>query len=104
MLTLVKEVSQHSYGMFTAEVGKRVRKQEEQDPVCFRVDEMESEGKGKIRYIGGWAVRKSLEKSRCYVEANKQSETKAVGEKLLVKSSLKQQNTNKSFWRFVSFG
>lgn len=46
MLTLVKEVSQHSYGMFTAEVGKRVRKQEEQDPVCFRVDEMESEGKG----------------------------------------------------------
>jgi hypothetical protein len=32
--------------MFTAEVGKRVRKQEEQDPVCFRVDEMESEGKG----------------------------------------------------------
>jgi hypothetical protein len=38
------------------------------------------------------------------VEANKQSETKAVGEKLLVKSSLKQQNTNKSFWRFVSFG
>ena len=44
---------------------------------------MESEGKGKIRYIGGWAVRKSLEKSRCYVEANKQSETKAVGEKVV---------------------
>jgi hypothetical protein len=81
--SLAAQLLFHLYGMFTAEVGKRVRKQEEQDPVCFRVDEMESEGKGKIRYIGGWAVRKSLEKSRRYVEANKQSETKAVGEKVV---------------------
>ncbi len=72
----------HLYGLYTAEVGKRVRKQEEQDPVCFRVDEMESEGRGKIRYVGGWAVRKSLEKSRRYVEGNKQSDTKSVCEKV----------------------
>ena len=43
------------------EVGKRVRKQEEENPVCFRVDEMVPEGKGKIRYIGGWAVRKRVD-------------------------------------------
>ena len=35
----------HLYELFTAEVGKRVQKQEEEDPVCFRVDEMEAEGK-----------------------------------------------------------
>ena len=61
----------HLYGLFTSEVEKRVRKQEEQDLVCFEINEMEAEGKGKIRYIRGWALRRSLEKSRRYAEGNK---------------------------------
>ena len=72
----------HLYELFMVEVGKRVRKQEEQNPVCFRVDEMDLEGKGKIRYIGGWAVRKCLEKSRRYVEGNVRSNSNAVCEKV----------------------
>ena len=72
----------HLYKLFVAEVGKVVRKQEEEEPVYFQVADMEAEGKGKIRYIGGWAVRKSLEKSRRYVQENKTSVSKAVNEKV----------------------
>lgn len=68
----------HLYKLFLAEVGKVVRRQEEQEPVYFQVADMEAEGKGKIRYIRGWAVRKSLEKSFRYVQENKKSATKAV--------------------------
>ena len=52
--------------------------EEEQNPVCFRVDEMDPEGKGKIQYIGGWAVRKCLEKRQRYVEGNVHSNSNAV--------------------------
>ena len=56
----------HLYHLFTSEVAKLVRKQEVTDPLPFQVALMGSEGQAKIRYIGGWAIRKSLEKSRKY--------------------------------------
>jgi hypothetical protein len=88
--SLAAQLLFYLYGLFTSEVEKRVRKQEEQDPVCFEVNEMEAEGKGKVRYIGGWAVRKSLEKSRRYAEGNKHSDTKAVCDR--VKKEMKKVN------------
>ena len=56
----------HLYHLFTSEVAKLVRKQEVTDPLPFQVAVMGSEGQAKIRYIEGWAIRKSLEKSRKY--------------------------------------
>ena len=62
----------HLHHLFTNEVGKLVQKQEE-EPIPFQVASMGPEGRGKIRYIGGWAVRKSLEKSRNYATTHKTS-------------------------------
>ena len=50
--------------LFRNEVKKLVQKQEEAEPVPFPVAMMGPEGCGEIRYIGGWAVRKALKKSR----------------------------------------
>ena len=71
----------HSYKLFLSEVGKVVRKREDQEPVYFQVADMEAEGEGNIRYIGRLAVRKSLEKSHRYGHENKKSGTKTAREK-----------------------
>ena len=68
----------HIHDLFLAEVGKYVRKQEEEEPVCFNVADMDASGRGKLRYIGGWAIRKSLDKSRRYVLGNKSSNSTEV--------------------------
>ena len=54
----------HLYHLFTSEVAKLVRKQEVTDPLPFQVALMGPEGQEKIRYIGGWIIRKCLQKSR----------------------------------------
>ncbi|CAB3994284.1 Hypothetical predicted protein [Paramuricea clavata] len=61
----------HLYQLFTAKVGKRVRKQEEQDPIYFNVADMEAGGLGKITYVGGWAIQKLMDSSRRCVIGNK---------------------------------
>ena len=43
-----------------------VRKKEA-GPIPFNVSDMGPDGRGKIRYIGGWAVRKALQKSLRYM-------------------------------------
>lgn len=43
-----------------------VRNQEVCEPISFKVKEMGAVGQGKVRYVGGWAIRKVLEKSRRY--------------------------------------
>ena len=42
--------------------------------VAFNVDDMAAAGRAKVRLVGGWAVRKVLEKSRSYVRVNISSE------------------------------
>jgi ATP-dependent DNA helicase PIF1 len=76
--SLAVQLMFHLYELFTAEVGKRVKKQEEEEPICFNVADMEASGLGKIRYIGGWAIRKSMDKSRRYVVGNKSSDSTEV--------------------------
>ena len=34
------------------------------------MDDMSAAGRAKVRHVGGWAIRKVLEKSRRYVRAN----------------------------------
>ena len=61
----------HMQELFLAEVGRCVQKQEEEEPVFFNVALMKASGRGKLRDIGGWTIRKSLDKSRRYVAGNK---------------------------------
>ena len=71
----------HMQEFFLAEVGKCVQKQEE-EPVCFNVADMEASGRGKLRYVGGWAIRKSLDKSRRYFVGDKSSDSTEVLKKV----------------------
>ena len=66
------------YQLLLGEVNKRIQKQEEQAPIFFKVQDMGAERRGKIRYIGGWAIPKSLKKSRRYVMENKTSDSTDV--------------------------
>ena len=63
--TLGMQLVFHIYKLVTSELSKLVRTQEVEH-IPFTVSEMGPDGRGKIRYIGGWAVRKYLEKSRRY--------------------------------------
>ena len=46
------------------------RKEQHQEVVVFDVEDMSAAGRAKVRHVGGWAIRKVLEKSRRYVRAN----------------------------------
>lgn len=52
------------YKLFAKELGTLIHKQEECEPISFKVNDMGPVGQGKVRNVGGWAIRKSLEKSR----------------------------------------
>ncbi|CAB4013355.1 ATP-dependent DNA helicase PIF1 [Paramuricea clavata] len=70
------------FQLFINEVAQRIRRVELSEPVPFRVEEMDDIGKGKIRYIGGWVVRKVLETSRRYLKDNKFSTVTPVRARL----------------------
>jgi ATP-dependent DNA helicase PIF1 len=58
----------HIFELFSEELGNLVRRKEEDEPLPFKVDEMGAHGRGKVRYVGAWAIRKSIQKSRRYIE------------------------------------
>ncbi|CAB4026205.1 Hypothetical predicted protein [Paramuricea clavata] len=60
------------FQLFGEELGKRVRKEE---PIDFNGHEMGPEGRGKVRYIGGWVISNAINKARSYVVDNKLSES-----------------------------
>jgi len=49
-------------------------KESNEEAIAFDVEDMPPAGKAKVRHVGGWAIRKVLEKSRRYVRANMYSE------------------------------
>ena len=66
------------YQICVAEISKSVPLNEEAGPSALKVSDMGPDGRGKIRYIGGWATHKLLEKSRRYVVDNKSSMSREV--------------------------
>jgi hypothetical protein len=71
----------HMYQLFVTEV-ERAMKHEVAQPPEFNVREMEANGLGKLRYVGGWAIHKSLASSQRYLKANKNSQEYNVCSKL----------------------
>jgi hypothetical protein len=69
------------FQLFGSEVGKRVRKEEECTPIRFNVQEMGPDGRGKVRYIGGWDISKCLNRARSYVIENKLSHQRMFASK-----------------------
>ena len=60
---------------------------------------MTSNEKGKIRYVGGWAFKKSIEKAKCYIETNVTSVNPSVREQL--KHEIMKLKITESFWQVV---
>jgi HPt (histidine-containing phosphotransfer) domain-containing protein len=71
------------YQLFVAELSKKISSREEEEPLNFNVNEMSTEGHGKIRHIGGWAVNSCLAKYRRYVVGNKSSSSSIVRERAI---------------------
>ena len=63
---------------------------EECEPVHFNVEEMGPDGRGKIRYVGGWDIRKCLNRARSYVVENKLSQSTNV--RLIIHKEMKKIN------------
>lgn len=62
--TLGAQLVFYLYNLFAAELEQLSRKHQEVETVSFKVEEMGPDGRGKVRYVGGWAIKKTLEKSR----------------------------------------
>ena len=60
--TLGSQLVFHLFQLFANELGNMVRK--EARPILFDVRNMGPDRKWKIRYIGGWAILKALQKSQ----------------------------------------
>ena len=59
------------YTILVGEIAGKIKQKENHSPVVLNVEEMNVDGKAKVRHVGGWAVRKAMEKSRRYVRENK---------------------------------
>ena len=64
--TLGFELVLNIFQLFSEELGNLVRTKEA-EPLPFKVEEMGADGRGKVCYVGGWAIRKSIQKSRRYI-------------------------------------
>ena len=80
--TLGAQLLFHLYQICIAEISKLVPLNEE-DSCALNVSDMGPDGRGKIRYLGGWATHKLLEKSRRYVVENKSSTSREVVDKVV---------------------
>ncbi|CAB3998726.1 ATP-dependent DNA helicase PIF1 [Paramuricea clavata] len=69
--------------MCVAEISKSVPLNEEEESHALKVSDMGPDGRGKIRYLGGWATHKLLEKSRRYVVENRYSTSREVLDKVI---------------------
>lgn len=59
-----------TFTFFMHHLAMKVSHQDETDQLNFNVAEMPVEGLAKLRHVGGWAVRKELERCRRYIREN----------------------------------
>ena len=64
------DISKKVYFKFLAELFRVSSEGCRQEVVTFDVEQMPDAGKAKVRHVGGWAIRKVLEKSRRFVRSN----------------------------------
>lgn len=81
--TLGAQLLFHLYQMCVAKISKTVPLNEEKDPCAVKVSDTGPDGRGIIRYLGGWATHKLLEKSRRYVVEHKSSMSREVLNKVV---------------------
>ncbi|XP_068681255.1 uncharacterized protein [Montipora foliosa] len=81
------------YTRFLDILSERVRQESDEENVDCSVWDMPAEGQGKIRYVGGWVLKKVIERGRTYVKENMTSKQEGILKKVkqqLEKASLVQ--------------
>ena len=58
------------YCEFLEQLSSVVKNQQKEETIDFDVDQMSGVGRSKVRHVGGWAVRKVLNRSRKYIQRN----------------------------------
>ena len=93
--TLGAIICNRLYEMFVHHLSERVVVEYQTEVVSLRVGDMPVEGLGKIRYVGGWAIRKELEQARRYVRQNmlsQQPQTRGAVRNAHAKCMLLEEN------------
>ena len=68
--TVAVEIGMQVYVHFLKHLTTHVSHEQQCEILELNVEDMSSVGKAKIRYVGGWAIRKVLEKLRGYIQKN----------------------------------
>ncbi|XP_020610138.1 uncharacterized protein LOC110048702 [Orbicella faveolata] len=58
------------YRIFLEQLVSVVKQQRQEETIDFDVDQMSGVGRSKVRHVGGWAVRKVLNRYRKYIQGN----------------------------------
>ena len=59
-----------TFSLFIRHLASKVDRRHETEELNFSVSEMPVEGLAKLRHVGGWSIRKELERSRRYIREN----------------------------------
>ena len=76
LIAAATEIATKLYEEFLGQlvlVISRRSEEERQEPIRFDVSEMTGPGKAKIRHVGGWAIRATLESEKRYARENMQT-------------------------------
>ena len=68
--TVAVKVGREVFLSFLKHLSSVVRQDQQDDDISFDVESMPAVGKAKVRYVGGWAIRKVLETLRKSVKRN----------------------------------
>ena len=74
----------HLYQLFVGKLVQLTCEREESESAEFNIREMDADGRGKVRYVVGWAIKKCLDNYRRYVVGNRFSTSVAVRAKINV--------------------
>ena len=67
---------------FLKHLSESISEDQSNEAIEFSVEEMSAVGRSKVRYVGGWAIRKILENLRKFVKVNIYTENKSTLQKV----------------------
>ena len=67
---VIIQLSNQIFEEFLNHLLSMVQQVQERSEVTFKVDDMNGEGRSKVRYVGGWAIFKIMTNYRRYIKAN----------------------------------
>ena len=80
--TVAVKIGMKIHQQFLKHLAESIRDDQRNEAIEFSVEEMSAVGRSKVRYVGGWAIRKILKNSRKFVKVNIYTENKSTLQKV----------------------